>query len=100
MDRIKRFLARAPERGASLVEYALLVALIAVVCIGAVTQLGDASSDAHEDAANGLDGGCPAGSHRGDNTYVTGPPGYLAGNEPDTLCWDDVTGRSVGAYQG
>lgn len=28
------------ERGASLVEYALLVALIAVVCIGAVTILG------------------------------------------------------------
>ena len=33
--------ARAPsERGASLVEYALLVALIAVVCIAAVTALG------------------------------------------------------------
>jgi pilus assembly protein Flp/PilA len=28
------------DRGASLVEYALLVALIAVVCIGAVTLLG------------------------------------------------------------
>lgn len=30
----------AAERGASLVEYALLVALIAVVCIAAVTLLG------------------------------------------------------------
>ena len=29
------------ERGASLVEYALLVALIAVVCIAAVTALGN-----------------------------------------------------------
>ncbi|QGG95476.1 Flp family type IVb pilin [Actinomarinicola tropica] len=29
------------ERGASLVEYALLVALIAVVCIGAVAFLGE-----------------------------------------------------------
>ncbi len=28
------------ERGASLVEYALLVALIAVVCIAAITLLG------------------------------------------------------------
>lgn len=28
------------EKGASLVEYALLVALIAVVCIAAVTALG------------------------------------------------------------
>jgi pilus assembly protein Flp/PilA len=31
------------ERGASLVEYALLVALIAVVCIAAVTFLGTAA---------------------------------------------------------
>ena len=33
------------ERGASLVEYALLVALIAVVCIAAVTILGTRTSD-------------------------------------------------------
>ena len=33
------------DRGASLVEYALLVALIAVVCIAAVTVLGDNASD-------------------------------------------------------
>jgi pilus assembly protein Flp/PilA len=32
------------ERGASLVEYALLVALIAVVCILAITFLGKAAS--------------------------------------------------------
>jgi pilus assembly protein Flp/PilA len=32
------------ERGATLVEYALLVALIAVVCIAAVTLLGSAAS--------------------------------------------------------
>jgi pilus assembly protein Flp/PilA len=32
------------ERGASLVEYALLVALIAVVCIVAVTFLGQKAS--------------------------------------------------------
>ena len=32
------------DRGASLVEYALLVALIAVVCILAVTFLGKAAS--------------------------------------------------------
>jgi pilus assembly protein Flp/PilA len=31
------------ERGASLVEYALLVALIAVVCIGAITFLGNSA---------------------------------------------------------
>ena len=33
------------ERGASLVEYALLVALIAVVCIAAVTILGKNASN-------------------------------------------------------
>ena len=32
------------ERGASLVEYALLVALIAVVCIVAITFLGGSAS--------------------------------------------------------
>ncbi len=32
------------ERGASLVEYALLVALIAVVCIGAIALLGGKAS--------------------------------------------------------
>ena len=31
------------ERGAALVEYALLVALIAVVCIGAITFLGQSA---------------------------------------------------------
>ena len=33
------------ERGASLVEYALLVALIAVVCIGAVTVLASGETE-------------------------------------------------------
>lgn len=32
------------ERGASLVEYALLVALIAVICIIAITFLGESAS--------------------------------------------------------
>lgn len=32
------------DRGASLVEYALLVALIAVVCIAAISLLGSAAS--------------------------------------------------------
>ena len=36
--------AKTPERGASLVEYALLLALIAVVCIVAITALGKKAS--------------------------------------------------------
>ncbi|MDQ1403182.1 MAG: pilus assembly protein Flp/PilA [Actinomycetota bacterium] len=39
-----RFTKDMDERGASLVEYALLVALIAVVCIIAVTTLGGNAS--------------------------------------------------------
>lgn len=42
------------EKGASLVEYALLVALIAVVCIAAVTALGGAASDKFETIATAL----------------------------------------------
>ena len=61
MERIKQFMERAQDRGASLVEYALLVALITVVCVGAVTTLGGSTSDAHGDAATGL-GGAPTGT--------------------------------------
>ena len=38
-----RALLGRSERGAALVEYALLVALIAVVCIAAITLLGKAA---------------------------------------------------------
>ncbi len=42
------------ERGASLVEYALLVALIAVVCIGAVTFLGREAADNFSEVGNSI----------------------------------------------
>ena len=42
------------ERGASLVEYALLVALIAVVCIVAVTFLGQSASDKFDTVGNSI----------------------------------------------
>ena len=42
------------ERGASLVEYALLVALIAVVCIAAVTLLGGAADDKFSSVASAI----------------------------------------------
>jgi pilus assembly protein Flp/PilA len=42
------------ERGASLVEYALLVALIAVVCILAVTFLGKAASSKFSSVGNSI----------------------------------------------
>ena len=42
------------ESGASLVEYVLLVALIAVVCIGAITLLGGSASDKISGAGNSI----------------------------------------------
>ncbi len=42
------------ERGASLVEYALLVALIAVVVIGAVTLLGSTAEDTFSGVSDSL----------------------------------------------
>jgi pilus assembly protein Flp/PilA len=42
------------DRGASLVEYALLVALIAVVCIVAVTLLGKAASSKFSSVASAV----------------------------------------------
>lgn len=102
MQHVKRLTRRAHDRGASLVEYALLVALIAVVCIGAVTFLGGGTSGTIEDAGNGIGGGeaggCPAGSHRGTNTVVDGPGSYRDGYESDAVCWDDVTGFGRGQY--
>ena len=42
------------EKGASLVEYALLVALIAVVCIAAVTLLGNNASSKFNSVASSI----------------------------------------------
>ena len=42
------------ERGASLVEYALLVALIAVVVIGAVTLLGNTADSTFSGVSDSL----------------------------------------------
>jgi pilus assembly protein Flp/PilA len=48
---------RKDEEGAALVEYALLVGLIAVVCIVAVTQLGLAVNSKLSSACVSLGGG-------------------------------------------
>jgi pilus assembly protein Flp/PilA len=42
------------DRGASLVEYALLVALIAIVCIAAITLLGGNASSKFSTVATSL----------------------------------------------
>ena len=52
-DYLRTFASRS-ERGASLVEYALLVALIAVVCIVAVTYLGKSASSKFDTIGNSI----------------------------------------------
>ncbi len=42
------------ERGASLVEYALLVGLLALVCFGAVTIFGNDTSQIYSDVGNSI----------------------------------------------
>lgn len=42
------------DEGASLVEYALLVALIAVVCIGAITVLGNNANDKFDQVGSSI----------------------------------------------
>lgn len=42
------------ERGASLVEYALLVALIALVCFAAIGFLGESTSGSYDDMGSSL----------------------------------------------
>jgi pilus assembly protein Flp/PilA len=57
MDIIRYITARLNvnnERGAALVEYALLLALIAVVCIVALTTLGGKASSKFTDIGNSL----------------------------------------------
>lgn len=44
------------ERGATAVEYALMVALIAVVIIAAVTFLGEAAEDSFDQTGQAIDG--------------------------------------------
>ncbi len=44
------------DRGAALVEYALLVALIAVVCIGAITILGNESKSSFSSTGSAIAG--------------------------------------------
>ena len=57
MSRMRDLLAwlqrgiRAAERGAGLVEYTLLVGLIAVLCMGAVTYFGQETGSALDDTA-------------------------------------------------
>jgi pilus assembly protein Flp/PilA len=48
---------RNNERGASIVEYAMLLALIAIVCVVAVTALGTGLNDSYGSSTSSMFGG-------------------------------------------
>jgi pilus assembly protein Flp/PilA len=50
------------EEGATMVEYALMLALIAIVCIVAVTAVGDNANTVFDTSATKLEGAVNAGS--------------------------------------
>ena len=51
---MKKLSLKKSEKGATMLEYALLAALIAVVCIAAVTLLGQNASTAFSRSASSL----------------------------------------------
>jgi pilus assembly protein Flp/PilA len=52
LGKIQRFLKR--EDGPTAVEYAVMLALIVMVCVGAIQSVGSHTSSAFMSAANGL----------------------------------------------
>lgn len=52
--RLTTVLARRDDRGASLVEYALLAALIAIVCLTAVFFLGNETSEEFDSVGSSI----------------------------------------------
>ena len=55
-DRFWRGWLRARQRGQGLVEYALILVLIAIVVIGVLTTMGDKIHAAFDDIVGGLGG--------------------------------------------
>ena len=61
---LRTLLVRTAARGQGLVEYALILVLIAIVVIGVLTQLGGKTSEVFSSVSCVLDGGATA-SHPG-----------------------------------
>jgi len=59
MSKLVKFLRE--EEGASLVEYALLVALIALLCLAALTAMGGSIRDAFQAIADAIGGALGGG---------------------------------------
>ena len=78
------------ERGASAVEYALLLALIAIVCVASLVHLGKATGDPFHLASNELKS--PGGGGGNDSSGGGSSPGGGGGN-------DSPGGGSSGSYE-
>ncbi|MGN6693432.1 MAG: Flp family type IVb pilin [Aquihabitans sp.] len=81
------------ERGASLVEYALMLALVAVICVGAVAFLGTSSGSKLKQGA----GGGSATDAATTTTVGLGcasvhPDGYATGPGYHTNCYSPTFG--------
>jgi pilus assembly protein Flp/PilA len=66
-DLIMRTVRLASVRGQGLVEYALILVLIAIVVIGILTQLGGKTSEVFSSVSCVLDGGAVASSNHPGN---------------------------------
>jgi len=79
------------ERGASLVEYALVVALIAVVAIAAVTSLGGTASGVLNDGSTAIDN-APTTTAAVNACAAVHPDGYATGAGYITPCYSPTWG--------
>ena len=77
-----RFALSQATRGQGLVEYALILALIAIVVIGILTQLGGKTSQVFSSVSCVLDGGTLSASSRPGNPQGGG--GGIANNTTTT----------------
>jgi pilus assembly protein Flp/PilA len=88
-DAVDRPASRRPhEQGASLVEYALLIALIAVICVASVTLLGRNSSSTLNHGASGI----------GTDTTTTIPNPWPVGSAGYNCVAAGKTWQGVGLY--
>lgn len=60
MKKLSLIRDRKQQKGQSMAEYAIIISLIALVCIGAITMFGDKIKQVFEKGSNALDSGLDA----------------------------------------
>lgn len=69
------------QRGASLVEYCLLLSLIAFVCVASISYLGENIRGKYLEMATALEGHSSSSSSNGGGTEIIGGPGNNSGGK-------------------